>query len=258
VTTLAAALAGADLVLVHAAPDGVLPAMESTIRRWYRAETRTGDDPTIVCLAGEPAQVLLACAARFDATLIAVGSHSHAHDKTQHRLGHTVSTLLHPADRPVMICPPNIDQPPPPYLELLAGFNDTSASYAALAFARRLGDQIKASVHAVTVVDTVPITESVTSARHQIRAAEVLALEQLDAAVAQTLGHTDVTTSTRYGRPVAKLLELTNDADLLIVGNKRRGLLTRAVAGSTTRSCALQTPKPLIAVPQLSAVGNPK
>lgn len=255
---LAATFDDAHVVIAHATPGPPDARTEAGIHAWIRREIGTGRevDASIEWLTGEPVDALLDCADRHDAMLVAVGTHREVHSWPRHRIGHTVATLLRHAERPVMICPPSGG--PASYRKLLLGFDDTPASHAALTFARRLADLVNGSVQAVTVVDFEPLTESATSAQHQIAVAEDLALERLAAAVADSPGQAHVTTNTRYGRPHATLLELTDSADLLILGNKHRGHLAQAVLESTVRGCVLRATKPLIAVPQTTPPAKPR
>jgi nucleotide-binding universal stress UspA family protein len=53
-----------------------------------------------------------------------------------------------------------------------------------------------------------------------------------------------------FGDPATVLIEAARDADLLVVGNHRRGALASAFVGSVAQSCARAAPCPLVLVPE--------
>jgi nucleotide-binding universal stress UspA family protein len=61
-----------------------------------------------------------------------------------------------------------------------------------------------------------------------------------------------VTTHAEMGDPPTVLLELAQDAELLVLGNKARGALASAIVGSVVQSCLRRASCPVVLVPEVS------
>ncbi len=59
---------------------------------------------------------------------------------------------------------------------------------------------------------------------------------------------------TEYGSPAERLLELADDADLLIVGTRGLGGFRRLLLGSTSHQCAAHSTVPVVVVPRQSPI----
>ncbi len=69
-------------------------------------------------------------------------------------------------------------------------------------------------------------------------------------------GHPGAEFVTEYGSPAGRLLELADDADLLIVGTRGLGGFRRLLLGSTSHQCAAHSTVPVVVVPRESSITN--
>lgn len=144
---------------------------------------------------------------------------------------------------------------------VVVGFDDSPAARWALAWAvgeARLRDLPLLVVHVIapdqamvraTSVPGVPAVDDMGTLRRQC----YVAITKHLAEVTGPSGP-DVTTTCPYGHPGAMLTELAHDGDLLVIGQGRRGLVSRLLRGSTQGYCARHARATLVVVPVPSGV----
>lgn len=253
-SALSESLDDTELILVFA-HDNQESSDDATdkLREWHRTIVSNPHELHLEVVLDDPAQAILNTASKYDSMLIAVGTHQHSPWHPKHTLGGTLSSLLRHSTLPVMVCPAT-ETPPAPIHNIVVGFEDSPASHTALQWTRHLADRIGAAVTAVAVADFEPMTESAASAQHQINHATQIALEQLHSAIDKSSGTSTIAAQARYGHRARILVELADDADLLVLGNKQHGPIGQVILGSTTRQCVTRSSNPVIAVPASKAL----
>lgn len=132
---------------------------------------------------------------------------------------------------------------------VIVGVDNSKPARAALEWAVRYAQQARLPVTVVTVVDPMLAT-ALWDANPQhntheavLAAARDEARQMVDEAVADT-GTFDVDIDVRAiaGHPVRELTELACDADLLVVGSRGAGPLSRLLLGSTSAGVAHNAP----------------
>jgi nucleotide-binding universal stress UspA family protein len=169
-------------------------------------------------LAGDPVPCLLEEIERIDATLIAVGPRGHSRAAGM-ILGGVATELLHEAPCSVLFArKPQFDEFPS---SILVGVDGSEQSLAARAIAQSLSERFGA--------------ELVTIAASGGKSIDLEALHDADPdAVVDP------------GRPVETLVELSNEADLLVVGS--RGLHGPRALGSVSERVAHRAPCSVLVV----------
>ena len=142
---------------------------------------------------------------------------------------------------------------------LVVGVDGTEAGVAALRWAVEQSRATGARVRAIAVTEPPPMVAGGPEVGGGLLAQPVLAEEQLDAAadawLTEAIGALpadagqSVDRLTLRGDAATELLEAAHDADLLVLGNHRRGGLAGALAGSVAQRCAHHATCPLVLVP---------
>jgi nucleotide-binding universal stress UspA family protein len=261
---LASALAAhddADVLLAAVYPDPLLPFPLSLGRDGPGLGQRARAVPDV-----SPARALRHLAAREHADLLVLGS-SHRVPDGRARGGRTARQILHDAPCAVAIAVRGLAGAgvPASLARVVAGYDGSPESRAALALAAELGDGTGAQLEAVSVADdTLPALAAPVGA--------VGVLTQWDEVVelkrqrAQRLAHEaqdacaacDGATGTlRVGDPAAELAEVAADADLLVLGSRRWGRLERIALGSTGEELLHEAPCSLLFVPRPAEADAP-
>lgn len=133
---------------------------------------------------------------------------------------------------------------------ILVGIDDSEQAEAALEHAIGLADATDATVHVVTVVETVgsPMTFSIAEVDALNDAAEALVDDIVDAYDGQEI---DIRGDVRRGDPSDALVEYADEAgaDLIVVGQRGVDGVTGAILGSTADRLAGAADVPVTIVP---------
>lgn len=126
----------------------------------------------------------------------------------------------------------------------------------ALERALQLAEQVGATVHVLTVVDTAnPFRFDVDEVVNLDRAATQLVDETAEAAAGRDV---DVQGAVRRGRPARTILDYaeTNAIDMLVVGRTGRGGVVETLLGSTTETLVREAHIPVVVVPAGESSGD--
>jgi len=189
--------------------------------------------------------------------LLVLGSSRHA-PAGRVRIGKRTRQLLGEFDCPLAVAPRGWhERPDPMFARIAVGYDGGREADSALETAALIARQAKAElqVHAV-LDDRVPPTGW---SPLDIRASSLLrvdlkqeargVLEQQTRAATSSV-EVDVEVKVHHGRPATALLELSHDVDLLVIGSRRWGPLTRVVLGSTGEALLHDAPCPVLTVPR--------
>jgi nucleotide-binding universal stress UspA family protein len=145
--------------------------------------------------------------------------------------------------------------------EVLVGVDDSAESHAALRWAlrhaRRSGSRVRAvSVFTPPLSTLDPGGPGVPAATGPVlESVERVAGTRLTDAVTKCLhdlprgDQPELTTQIEAGDTADILLELSHDAELLVLGNGHHGALARVISGSVALRCLRHAPCPLVLVP---------
>jgi nucleotide-binding universal stress UspA family protein len=197
-------------VAVHAgyATSHVLGVLEDSARSALRQAIEKAHPDSTHLLAGDPVAAVMDAIERFDATLVAVGPHGHSR-AAGIVLGGVSASMLHDAPCSVLLARRGHYGPFP--ASIIAGVDGSQESLAAASVARSVAERFDAELVVVGATGGKQID-----------------LEQLDSLEA------DVVTDPR--KPVEALVDLSEEADLLVVGS--RGLHGLPSLGSVSEQVA--------------------
>jgi nucleotide-binding universal stress UspA family protein len=139
---------------------------------------------------------------------------------------------------------------------VVVGIDGTAPSRAALRWALRHAERIRAQVCAVAVwqqpVSVTPPDASGMTPVIPDAELEAQARSRLDAAIAELPDDAKkiVTPRVEVGDPRSVLLERARDAEMLVLGNDRHGAVAGAVVGSVALSCVHHADGPVVLVPE--------
>jgi len=244
---LAEALAEAcdgDLLLVAAFADPLLPFPLTLGGGTHRtaeaqatlAHVRPGLAPkahTRVLADVSPVRALRRCAGDELADVVVIGSSQKA-AHGQAKLGRTGQALLRDLPCGMAVAAAGIAEQPFALRRIVVGVDGRSDSRAALSFARVLASGCGAELVPVAVVeDALPPEMSVLGTIATLTEWDELMAERREK-LRRRLAREDVEAELRSGQPAAELAAAAADADLLVVGGRRRGRLDRIVSESTS------------------------
>jgi nucleotide-binding universal stress UspA family protein len=188
------------------------------------------------------------------ADVLVIGS-SHRAAVGRARSGRMGRQVVHDAPCPVAIAARGLASQPCRLRRIVVGIDGSSESEAALAIAMQLGTRAE-GLDVVTVVDDrlptsmVPVGAAIELAKwEEIVEARRGHAEQLVHAVPG-----DFPRAVRTGSPAEELAQAAREADLLVVGSRRWGPLSRLVVGSTGEELLRETPCSLLLVPRPAKV----
>lgn len=140
--------------------------------------------------------------------------------------------------------------------QLVVGIDGSESSRAALRWAVRHAELVGGRVGAVAVWRQ----PSVVAAPDGIAAPPVISDADLEAQATHWVEEARaelpasaedlVVPRVEEGDPASVLLELGSEADLLILGNKARGAIAGAIAGSVALHCVHHARRPIVLVPE--------
>ena len=225
-------------------PSEATPLFEEARRRLDGLEVGTqalGSD--------SPAMAMTLYAESEDADLVVVGSpHRGAIGRTV--MGSVAHGLLHGAPCAVVVAPRGYGEERHEVIRTIAvAYDGTPESQAALEQAEALARATRARIRIVTVVsEVVPLPAGMFATYPSTRPPEpdkllTDAINSVDPALAAEGKRLD-------GWPPAKLAKACEDADLLIAGSRRYGLLARTLLGSVSTELVHRAPCPVMVVPR--------
>jgi nucleotide-binding universal stress UspA family protein len=138
---------------------------------------------------------------------------------------------------------------------LVVGIDGSEPSRAALRWAVHHAELTGGRVHAVAVwrqpsVVAAPDAPAALLPVTSDADLEAQARTWVDEALAEVPASADLVVSrVEEGDPDSVLLELASDAELLILGNKARGAIAGAIAGSVALHCLHHARRPVVLVP---------
>jgi nucleotide-binding universal stress UspA family protein len=190
--------------------------------------------------------------------LLVMGSSRHA-PEGQVRIGKRTRQLLCHFECPLAVAPRGYRHRESPAFERIGvGYDGGAESQAALGLAAFIATTAGAKLEAYMVVDdrltslawaTQPRAEA-----EQARLEEAVGAEsdkrREEAEVALKATGASGRAHARRGRPADALLELSKDVDLLVIGSRRWGPMTRVLLGSTGEALLHDAAAPVLVVPR--------
>lgn len=210
---------------------------------------------------GAPGQVLVAAAR--SGQLLALGRHGHS--TWQRRLvgpvlGSAVGECLGGSPVPVAVVPPEASPGRPQ--RVVVGIDGSASSVRALHWAAEHAQQQQVGLTAVLAWDlttlSTPATAGTTWTLPPVDEWEQEAGELLDSTLDDALEARAATAVERVvvrERPAPGLLASVGPRDLLVVGDRGRGEVSRLVLGSVSRQCVEHAPCPVVVVPSRDGAG---
>jgi nucleotide-binding universal stress UspA family protein len=258
-----ATAAGADLLLVATYLDPLLP-FPPTFGNDHRvkaardvlAEVRPQVAPTAhtdLFADISPARALRRAARDRHASLLVVGSAHDAEPGTA-KAGRTGRQVMHAAHCPVAFAASGVHERPIAVRKIVVGVDETPEALMALGFAHQLAVG-GASVTAVAVAeDALPISPTTWGAMGDMtRWEEIVTARKtfLERHLTDVLvPYPGTAHEVRVGDPVEQLAAAAADADLLVVGSRRWGILERIALGSTSETLSAGAPCSLVVMPR--------
>lgn len=178
--------------------------------------------------------------------------------------GHTGRQVVHGATCPVALAARGIAEAAEPFAlhRVVVGVDRSPEADEALALARALAEGAGAQLTAVGVVDDrLPATVAPAGMAvelvqwDQLVGAHRVQTERLLAELSERIPQ--LATELRVGEPAEELAAVAEGADLLVVGSRRWGPLSRLVLGSTGEELLHEAPCSLLLVPRPAAEAVP-
>ncbi|HST40876.1 MAG TPA: universal stress protein [Conexibacter sp.] len=201
-----------------------------------------------------PARALRRTAREEHAGLIAFGSAASA-APGHARAGRVARQVLHDAPCAVAIAASGVHGGPVALRRIVVGIDGGAESEAALTCARELAGALGAHLHVLAVLDDkLPLTFGPALPQLQLLTWEEVVerqRERADRLIERVRQLEHVTTAElRVGDPDAELALAAGDADLVVVGSRRWGPLSRVVIGSVAERLMRDAPCSLLLVPR--------
>lgn len=260
---IAASLAtglGADLLLATVQPGGLRPPFDSDVngspvrdaRAMLARAARDLDPPPELRIAfGEPAERLIALAAREHASLIVVARPARQ-PLTTALLGNVHMALAGAAPCPVVVVRPRAE--PNPSGAIICGIDGSEPSVAAARVAAGLALRLGVRLSLVHVLDVPPINESTVSAGGYatwLRARRDRAVRMLQSAVGELRRPPEIELLVDHGVPGERLAEIAEreSAQLVVAGSRGRSRAVATLLGSVGSSLTAWATRPCVIVP---------
>jgi nucleotide-binding universal stress UspA family protein len=246
----------ADPVRSRASLAGYEELQHDDSQRMLEAARLEADlDAELVTVADmSPAHALQHAAQERDADLIVVGS---AHHGPLGRifLGDVGRVVLHGAPCPVAVAPKRFRNGPP--RTIAVGFDGSAQARAALDVGVRLAHELRAALTLYVVWDAppMPIAAAAAGVGELDRTLEA-SRGHANQLLADTLAELPISVAGHIlrGVPRVELGEVARDVDLLIVGSRAWGPLSRVALGSTSDWLVHHAQCPVLVVPRPSHV----
>jgi nucleotide-binding universal stress UspA family protein len=226
---------------------------ESTFDQ-VREHIRKVQEPRMQLVSeSSPAAGLHTLAEREQAALIVIGS-SHRTRSGRVLLGGTGERLLSGAPTPVAVAPAGFADAAQRIRLLGCGFDGSSESYRALAWAAELARSAAARLRVLSVYErTLPAVLTVGPGLPTASINDVLRRrrgEELAGAVSALASGIDVTQRLLDGNAELLLASESSELDLLVVGSRGYGPLRAALLGSVSSALVRSAQSPLVVVPR--------
>jgi nucleotide-binding universal stress UspA family protein len=184
-------------------------------------------------------------AERDGADLLVIGSSERGLLRRLFLGNHTVQSL-NGAPCAVAIAPSGYAATPHPLATIGVGWDGSPESEQAVAAARELAARFGATVKALAVVSLqhIPYDEPIPDNWPEV------AKELMDDQRRRLRGLDDVEADVSYGEPGEELWRFGEELDLLIVGSRGYGPISRLIHGSTSNYLARRAPCPLVVLPR--------
>jgi nucleotide-binding universal stress UspA family protein len=269
--SLAAGLSRAadgDLVAVRALPfeyyvsRAGAPPYSSIAEQDAKAELRedlatAGVDARVVVVGdSSPARALHGVAEAEGAGLIVVGSTHHGR-AGRVLAGDDAVATVHGAPCPVAVAPRGLaGHDWPGVARIGVGFDGSAEARQALDLATALARACGAGLRVRSVVESpIPDTDASAYDRDGIARATNAAERDLGEALAPV--DVDVAGAVVAGLPVAELVALSGNVDILVVGSRAWGPVRRILMGSTAAHLMRESRCPVLVLPRGAATGQP-
>ncbi len=260
-------------ILVHAPLEIEAPTYEASLREdteRFAAEIReqVGDDPVRVLAlpAASAAKTLHDVAERESAALIVLGS-THRGPLGRVLPGSVGERLLAAGPCAVAVAPRGFAAQDDRGARIVGvGWTDTPESRQALDFAVSLVERVASSIRLVSVVGPVSRVALATpnaaaawaSLEYGFEKVEEAAIEERERALAAALeslpAGVDTTGDVLRGDPASRLIDVSADLDLLVLGSRGYGPLRRVLLGSVSAPVMRAAGCPVIVVPRAGSL----
>jgi nucleotide-binding universal stress UspA family protein len=190
-------------------------------------------DARRIIVTGPTASAILGVADRLAADLIVIGTRGHGPIKRA-VLGSVAEAVILDSRRPVLSVRCADSAPAPGFRRIVCAVDYSAVSGKAFAMARAFASAFNATLHAVYVVDGPKITK-----REDERLRAWVRTDWVDSKVI-----------VRKGNPATTLMAFakSNDADLLVIGARRKILSKRTSLGSTATALTHKADCPVLIV----------
>jgi nucleotide-binding universal stress UspA family protein len=226
------------------------------------AETRESLVPiarTAVESAASVAHALEQLIAREERDLLVVGSSRYAAEGHV-RIGKRARQVIGETGCALAIAPRGLHHRPQVRLDRIGvGYDGVPEAQLALTLAASIAAGAGATLHVRGVVDdrtpgflgrSSPASRGVLPKWEQLMKAEVASLEGQVTGAAQATSAQVATTEVARGRPADRLLEFSAHVDLLVIGSRRWGLVSRILLGSTGEALLHNARCPILIAPR--------
>ena len=203
-----------------------------------------------------PARALHRVAEESHADMIVVGSTHHG-AIGRVLAGDDAAGTVHGSPCPVAVAPRGLAEKDWPHISRIGvGYDGGPEATQALAFAARLARDCDAAV-AVRSVVVSPIAAANLSAYDAdwLERSREVAEDELTKALSAL--DVDATGDLAVGHAVDKLVELSKDVDVLVLGSRGWGQVRRTMAGSTATAVIREAHAPVVVLPRGAATGQP-
>ena len=214
----------------------------------------SGEPEPVTVAHGSPGRGLCHAVEERHPDLLVLGS-SHKAPAGHAGAGRTGRQVLHGAGCAVALAARGLGEQPFALRHIVVGVDRSGEAGAALAVAREIARSTGARLTAVAVVDdrlpatVAPAGMAIELAQwDELVRANRVRTEELIAAV--TAEDDDVEGELRVGDPAEELAEVAEGADLLVIGSRQWGPLSRLVVGSTGEELVHRAPCSLLVVPR--------
>lgn len=222
---------------------------------WTEPVRQAGIEATRHVAEGDPVAALIAMAAEVDADAIAVGAHGSG-DKPSNYLGSITRRLLHDSPIPVIVVNPqgsgwqHADR-----VIAWVGYGETAARAAAWAAAYAADRGFSLTLlHVVSHRPVFPLDSPVDMVGSYLGAdvSEAWARAELDSIRDELLSDhpdLDITTIVEHGSTVESVLDAGENADLVVVGKRHEGIVSRHLIGPRLQRLVARGVSPTAVVP---------
>lgn len=208
----------------------------------------------VIAAGASAAETLNANAAQRHAELLVLGS-SHRGPVGRVLAGSVTEEVLHGASCPVAVAPADFhrSRASAPPRRIVLGYDVVDPPVAALKAAAALAAHNDGELELIAVADTAVARAGGASAALSYPAIVKARLDAAEDGIARALdalaAGVEARGTVRDGQAAEELLEVTHSADLLVVGSRGRGALSRLLLGSVSDTLVRGAACPVLVVP---------